>query len=584
MNPALPWKTEGRQQGQKASRVQEIWQLWQIIQVKGGRDMAMSTLAPGMPAVLILDREAVVRHVSDNVRQVLGDAAIQAGKPLPAALRGWKGENPWQTEYAGRELSIVAEEWNGYTLLLICDRYNVYAEAAAILNAIDEGIHVVNKHGRTVFYNPAMAKLEGMDYNQVLHKKVLDMFPSLTPETSTILRVLKTREPIYDQVQTYFNHKGQRITSVNSTIPLWSGDKFIGVVELAKDVTRMEALAQKVVDLQQRLYRRQHGAELPSTQYTFTDIVGESPALRRPLELARRAARTSSPVLIYGETGTGKELVAQSIHNFSPRRNGPFIAQNCAALPGSLLEGILFGTVKGSFTGAADRPGLIEQADGGTLLLDEINSMDIDLQAKLLRVLQDNRVRRVGGLKEVPVNVRFIATTNTLPQTAIAQGSLRQDLYYRLAVVNIALPALRQRREDIPLLCRHFVDKYNRRFGLAVKGIAPAVMNLFQAYSWPGNVRELEHVIEGAMNIMASDEEYIDLCHLPASLAPQAAPAPAGLEECTLPEAVARVERSMIEAAMAKTGGNITRAARLLGITRQALQYKLGKYGILAEQ
>ena len=179
-----------------------------------------------------------------------------------------------------------------------------------------------------------------------------------------------------------------------------------------------------------------------------------------------------------------------------PRRQGPFIAQNCAALPGSLLEGILFGTVKGSFTGAVDRPGLIEQADGGTLLLDEINSMDIDLQAKLLRVLQDNRVRRVGGLKEVPVDVRIIATTNTQPLLAVEQGSIRQDLFDRLAVVNIALPPLRERRQDIALLCRHFLDKCNRRFGLG-PGLAPAVMARFQAHSWPGNVRELEHVIEG---------------------------------------------------------------------------------------
>jgi arginine utilization regulatory protein len=243
------------------------------------------------------------------------------------------------------------------------------------------------------------------------------------------------------------------------------------------------------------------------------------------------------------------------------------------------LEGILFGTVKGGFTGAIDRPGLIEQADGGTLLLDEINSMDIDLQAKLLRVLQDNRVRRVGGLKEVPVDVRIIVTTNALPHSAISQGSLRQDLYYRLAVVNVTLPSLSQRQEDIPLLCRHFVEKYNRRFGLAIQGVTPGVMDIFQSHPWPGNVRELEHVIEGSMNIMGEDELYIDVHHLPNNLIPQLPQERSltGLENCTLPEAVALVEQSMIKRAMDRSGGNITRAARLLGVTRQALQYKLGK-------
>lgn len=543
--------------------------------------MNLAKLASGLPAIMILDGKEMVCHASNNLEDILGGQAIKIGHPLPENLLGWRQESPWETEVNGRNISFVAEAWADYTLLLVTDSQGAYSGAATILNSIDEGIHVVNKHGQTVFYNPTMAKMEGMDYNQVINKDVLALFPSLTPETSTILRALRTREPVYDQVQTYFNNKGQRITSLNSTIPLWNGSDFIGVLEVAKDVTRMEDLALKVVDLQQRLYKRRQGMAEQAKMYNFADIVGNSPALRHPLEIARRAARTTSPVLVYGETGTGKELVAQSIHQLSARGAKPFIAQNCAALPGTLLEGILFGTVKGSFTGALDRPGLIEQADGGTLLLDEINSMDIDLQAKLLRVLQEHRVRRVGGLKEIPVDVRIIATTNTQPKIAVSQGSIRQDLYYRLAVVNINLPPLSQRREDIPLLCRHFVDKYNRKFDLAIQGVTPECMEIFYAHLWPGNVRELEHVIEGAMNIIDEEEIYIDLHHLPPSMVPQQ---PVnrnltGLDNCTLPEAVDLVERGMIRRAMDQTGGNITRAARLLGITRQSLQYKLNKQG-----
>ena len=542
--------------------------------------MNLARLASGLPALIILDANDIVCYVANNLKEVIGEKAVVPGKPLPAELLGWRRENPWETEINGRSISIVAETWQGHSFLLLSDSQGAYSGAATILNSIDEGIHVVNKHGQTVFYNPTMAKMEGMDYNQVINSDVLALFPSLTPETSTILRALRTREPVYDQVQTYYNNKGQRITTLNSTIPLWNGEEFIGVLEVAKDVTRLEDLALKVVDLQQRLYKRNKGMEEQATLYNFKDIVGNSPALRQPLEIARRAARTSSPVLIYGETGTGKELVAQSIHQLSGRRNKPFIAQNCAALPGTLLEGILFGTVKGSFTGAIDRPGLIEQADGGTLLLDEINSMDIDLQAKLLRVLQEHKVRRVGGLKEIKVDVRIIATTNTQPKVAVSQGSIRQDLYYRLAVVIINLPPLSQRREDIPLLCRHFVDKYNRKFDMAIQGVTPECMEVFYAHLWPGNVRELEHVIEGAMNIIGEDEYYIDVHHLPPNMVPQH-PMDRNLTEldnCTLPEAVDLVERGMIKRAMAQTAGNITRAARLLGITRQSLQYKLSKF------
>lgn len=531
------------------------------------------------PGLVILDSKAIVRHWSANLPEILDERAIKIGDPWPDDLQGWRRENPWQASAAVGGIRIFAEEWAGYTLLLVSDWQADFSGTATILNSIDEGIHIVNKRGETVFYNPTMASMEGMDYDQVINKDVLALFPSLTPETSTILRALRTKEPVYDKVQTYYNNKGQRITTLNSTIPLWRGSDFIGVLEVAKDVTRLEDLAHKVVDLQQRLYRQRQGGGDQAKLYTFSDIIGNSPALLRPLEIARRAARTSSPVLIYGETGTGKELVAQSIHQLSPRRAKPFIAQNCAALPGTLLEGILFGTVKGSFTGAIDRPGLIEQADGGTLLLDEINSMDIDLQAKLLRVLQERRVRRVGGLKETPVDVRFIATTNTQPRLAISRGSIRQDLYYRLAVVNVNLPPLRQRQSDIQPLCRHFVDKYNRRFGLAVQKIDPAGLALFMAHSWPGNVRELEHVIEGAMNIIGEGETVINLRHLPANL-PAEQPGAIELEGLaghTLPVALEMVEQTLLKSALAKTGGNITRAAKILGISRQSLQYKCAK-------
>jgi arginine utilization regulatory protein len=309
--------------------------------------------------------------------------------------------------------------------------------------------------------------------------------------------------------------------------------------------------------------------------------------MRSLKERARRAARTTSPVLVYGETGTGKELFVQSIHHASARGEKPFIAQNCAALPASLLESLLFGTTKGSFTGAEDRPGLFELADGGTLFLDELNSMPLDLQAKLLRVLQDGQIRRIGSRQSTMVDVRVIAAVNEPPQSLVERGQMRSDLYYRINVVSFELPPLRQRREDIALLVEHFLEVFNRRFGMNVKGISPDVEQLFAAYDWPGNVRELEHVVEAAMNMV--DGEVIEREHLPQHLlerygsslmADQCNAGPArewSAGERPMPEMVRELEEQLITDALAKTQGNVLRAAKLLGIPRQTLQYKLSQ-------
>jgi len=192
----------------------------------------LAKLSPVYTALVVLNDQEVVQHASSNISKVLGDTSVTLGQPLPVQLQGWKQQNPWETEIQQRSIFIYAEQWQGHTLLMITEQ-ELYGEASTILNAIDEGIHVVNRKGQTVFYNPTMAKMEGMDYSQVINKDVLAMFPSLTPETSTVLRVFRTREPIYDQVQTYYNNKGRRITTINSTIPLWKGEEFIGVLEVA---------------------------------------------------------------------------------------------------------------------------------------------------------------------------------------------------------------------------------------------------------------------------------------------------------------------------------------------------------------
>jgi arginine utilization regulatory protein len=294
--------------------------------------------------------------------------------------------------------------------------------------------------------------------------------------------------------------------------------------------------------------------------------------------------------LIYGETGTGKELFAQSIHNASNRKNNEFIAQNCAALPKDLLESLLFGTEKGSFTGAKSKPGLFEMADGGTILLDEINSMDLSLQAKLLRVLQDGRIRRIGAQKEKQVDVRIITTMNMHPDKAFEKDLLREDLYYRLSVVYIYLPPLRKRKDDIFLLTDHFIKQYNKEFDKNITGLSNKLKDVFKKYPWPGNVRELKHVIESAYNIKQLGDE-IETDDLPGYIRERLGQNRNILNNWTTEEKIKdnedlpslesyleEIEMNLIKNALEKTDDNISAAARELDISRQSLQYKLKKY------
>ncbi|QDX92535.1 PAS domain S-box protein [Brevibacillus laterosporus] len=388
----------------------------------------------------------------------------------------------------------------------LMDGTTFLAMVAHILDEMNEGVHVIDADGTSILYNRKMAELEGMQKEDVLGKKLLEVFQFPPDQESTLLQALQKGESLRQIRQTYLNGKGKEITTINNTLPLQREGMNIGAVEIANDVTKME-----------RLIRENYLAkkELGSTRYTFASIIGNSPAIREMIDHANRVARTSSSVLIVGETGTGKELFVQSIHNASMRAKSPFISQNCAALPDSLIEGLLFGTTKGAFTGAVERPGLFEQAEGGTLFLDELNSLNLSLQAKLLRALQEKTIRRIGDTKDRAFNVRIIAAINEDPIEAISANKLRKDLYYRLGVVTLLIPPLRERREDIPTLTSHFIHKYNRLFQMDVEGVSEDVQRFFGDYDWPGNVRELEHFIEGAMNLMLTEETSIQLEHLP---------------------------------------------------------------------
>ncbi|MFL0365009.1 sigma-54 interaction domain-containing protein [Pseudobacillus sp. 179-B 2D1 NHS] len=455
----------------------------------------------------------------------------------------------------------------------------------AILGTIDEGIHAVDANGITIFYNHVAAKHDAVEREEVLGKHLLEAFPSLSASTSTLMKVIQTGEPIYNQHQSYYNIRGMLIDMVNTTLPIKVDGELVGAVEIAKDLTKVKQLSEKLIDLQAKVETAQRPKKERRSQtgakYHITDIITNDPVCERLKIKALKVASTSSPILIYGETGTGKELLVQSIHNASPRKSEAFIAQNCAAIPSSLLESILFGTAKGSYTGAVDRPGLFELADGGTLFLDEINSMPLDIQAKLLRVLENGVIRRIGGTKEHGVNVRIIAAMNEPADVCLREKTLRSDLYYRLNVINLQIPPLRDRKGDLPLLTDHFIQKYNFLFGKLVTKVDEEVKVRFNQYDWPGNVRELEHAIESAMNIMDGDSITVE--HIPMHIAGDT-PAPERTKPISLQplrQALIDTEENLIRQALAETEGNIQKAAKLLEIPRQTLQYKLTKLNIL---
>ncbi|MGB9867350.1 MAG: sigma-54 interaction domain-containing protein [Bacillota bacterium] len=470
-----------------------------------------------------------------------------------------------------------------------------------VLEHIEEGVHVVDSRGRTVLYNRAAAQIDGLEVEEVMGKHVLEVFPSLSESTSTLLQVIATGKAIHQRQQSFMNYKGKQITTVNTTVPLWKAGRVVGAVEISKNITEVRKMSEKIMDLQAELYS--YGGPRDRL-FEFRDIVTQDPVMLELKEVARKAARTSSSVLVWGETGTGKELFVQAIHTGSARRNGPFVAQNCAAVPETLLEGILFGTVRGAFTGASDRPGLFELAEKGTLYLDEVNSMPLATQAKLLRAVQEKKVRRLGYSHERPVDVRIVASTNMDPRQAVEQRLLREDLYYRLNVISIAIPPLRQRKQDVPLLVDHFIRKWNARLGCSFEGVSPDVLELFMEYDWPGNVRQLENVIEAAMGI--GEGPVIKLDHLPHTLVhaifssrgelrrvfapgrPLTAKGPDQNWAATVAEEsghglrdrIHRLEEQIVRKAFEECNFNVSKTARVLGVPRQTLQYRLKKLGL----
>ena len=454
----------------------------------------------------------------------------------------------------------------------------------SVLSSMHEGVVIADITGKVIFFNQTQGQIEDIDPKDAVGRKILDIY-QLADDTSPIMRCLISGEPIINETLVYRTRLGRVCNILFSVFPLYKNGNLIGAINFSKEYQLLE----KVILSQPSTVSSVQKKSRNGTRFSFKDIIASDTKMRNAIRIARMSAGSPSPIMISGETGTGKELFAQSIHNHSPRKKKLFIPVNCAAIPENLLEGILFGTSKGSFTGAIDKPGLFEQANGGTIFLDELDAMPLTLQAKLLRVIQEKKVRKLGSLKEIDLDVKILSSVGQPPLKIIQNGSLRMDLFYRMGVVSVLLPPLRERKEELDTLIRSFILKYNQAMGENVKTVSPRVAQLFAGYDWPGNVRELEHIIEASMN-MVGGTSIIRLSHLPPHIFSFA-----GRERCevrgagcnhkaesagSLLETQASNEMEMIITALSRARGNAARAARRLGISPQSFHYKLKKYCI----
>ncbi|SDG62035.1 sigma-54-dependent Fis family transcriptional regulator [Desulfosporosinus hippei] len=472
---------------------------------------------------------------------------------------------------------------------ILCNSYQEISEFKKITATLEavienpyEGMVIVDENSHVVMINNFYLEALGISREQALGRHIHE----LTPQ-SKLPDIIRTGKAEFGEYWKVGNREFMIIRA-----PIKKDGKILGAIgkTLFKDMGLARVFAKKLTQLEDDLkFYKGELRRIHSASYTFDDIIGEGPKFTATVRLAQRAARTTSNVLIVGESGTGKELFAHAIHNDSVRCHGPFIRVNCAAIPEQLLESELFGYFEGAFTGArkGGKPGKFELANHGTIFLDEIGDMSLTMQAKLLRVIQEREVERIGGTQPCKIDVRIIAASNSKLYTMVQERTFRDDLFYRLNVMVIKLPSLRERSDDIELLANFLVTKLNRKLETDVEGISREAMQILQSYGWPGNVRELESILERTMNIV--DEPVILSEHLPARLlqtkidVSRCIDANPNDEQNKLEKGLNIAEKELLIDALRRANGNKALAAKSLGIHRSVMYKKLSKHGLDSE-
>ena len=459
-----------------------------------------------------------------------------------------------------------------------------------ILDNISEMVYLVNNKFKIVYINKSAYK-HIFNNKDIINVSIFKAFPFLSRENSNIVRVFKTGIPIKGLITNYIDNDGNHRVALASVIPVIRDGIVVNVYEISEDYTGISNLSEQLM-LQRGKNAKvlnhdvKAGTKTREGYYTLEDIIGRSDSIKHLREQIKIFAGSSANLLIYGETGTGKEMVAQSIFSLSNHfKSMPFITQSCAAIPETLLESILLGTSKGAFTGAESRPGLFELASGGVLYLDEINSMLLSLQPKILRVLEEGKVRRVGAEKEIKVGFRLISSSNVDPEDLLSGSEMRKDLFYRINVLNLSIPPLRERKEDIPLLIDYYIRKYNKMLDKEIEGYEKNVLEVLMEHSWPGNVRELRNTIERSMHIASGKLiKSGDIRIFPLIRLKKRGKSIADIienefnERIKLNEMLSNLELQLIKIALEKFSGNISKAARDLDIPQQTLSSKINKY------
>lgn len=553
-------------------------------------------------SILVVDAMNIVTWLNTWAKNILIEDDIQVGSNFNDIyiLDYCENKKYYCHTSRGEKIFYTENKINNSDLkiLLLYSRFNFNEDYnkiycyEKIINLVNDEVFLTDYEGHFKIFNTILEKSENIKFEDVYDKYLWDYFNYEGEEQSEHRKVFREKKPILGRYRLVTYKNNTQRYQYYDTYPIVKDNESIGVVSIGKSEEKLEQLLSETIELK-RVSTSKDLDKVESlrngTTFTFTDILGVSDEIKNSIKEAQTIALLGNNVLIIGETGTGKEMFAQSIHNYI-NKSEPYVAINCAAIPENLLESILFGSVKGAYTGATDNIGLFEAAGKGTIMLDELQSMPVLMQPKLLRVLQEKKIRKVGDTKMYPINCRVISAVNEDPMELIEKGLLRKDLFYRISSLTLNLSSLKDRKDDIEYLANYFIQKNNKIMNKNINNIEKVLMKLLLEYNWPGNIRELEYVIENLMIKAKSDTDTLKLEFLPSHIKKNLVgntdikTRKIVIKNTLLNDALDELEKNMILSSLEENKWNVSQTSYSLGIIRQSLIYRMKRLGIKKEK